>query len=348
MIVYVDENGNALSSVTSGQIATVAPTTYVATSVYVAPTSTSVYVAPTTTAAAATTTAAASSSKATSKASSATSSAASSSSSSADGPSGYGLVYSPYMDDGNCKTADQVSGDFESISGYSFVRAYGTDCNQVSTILAAAKAKGMKLFLGIYDITAVTSEIQTIISAVGSDWDMVDTISIGNEGVNNGQYTVSAVVAAISTARGLLKSTSFSGNVVTVDTFVATIANPELCEASDYAAVNCHPFFDGGVTADQAGTFVLEQMQRVSSACGGKNTWITETGWPTKGNSNNKAVPGTAEQSTAISAIRSAISKNVILFSAFNDYWKSDNSGTYGCEKYWGMFGSSKYSTTSE
>ncbi|KAL1303180.1 hypothetical protein AAFC00_006606 [Neodothiora populina] len=360
VIVYVDENGNILSSAISGQASTPTPSPYVdsapaasyaaptpsvehakvavSSSVYIAPSSSSVYVAPSSSSSvyvAPSSSAPASSSSA----------AAPSSSSSASGPSGYGITYSPYMDDGNCKTTDQVAQDFESISGYGFVRTYGTDCNQVSTILSACKSKGMKLFLGIFDITQVSSDIQTIISAVGGDWDLIDTIAVGNEGVNNGKYTVDAVVAAIGTARSLLKSTGFGGKIVTVDTFVATIANPGLCEASDYAAVNCHPFFDGNVAAEDAGPWLLEQMNRVSSACGGKNTWITETGWPTQGETNGKAVPGKSQQSSAISSMKEKVSSNIIFFTAFNDFWKSDNAGTYGAEKYWGMFGSSKFSS---
>lgn len=366
VIVYVDADGNVLSSATSGQVSTAAPSTvetpassaaestsiYVAptTSAYVAPSSSSVYVAPSSSSvyvapSSSSVSAAASSSVAATTSSSA---AASSSTSSADGPSGYGLVYSPYMDDGTCKTTEQVAGDLASISGYSFIRSYGVDCDQVATILAAVKSKDMKLMVGVYDITETTSAIQTIVSAVGDDWDYIDTIAIGNEGVNNGQYTVDAVVSAIATARSLLSATAFSGSVVTVDTFVATIANPELCENSDYAAVNCHAFFDGGVAAANAGPWVLEQMERVSAVCGGKNTWITETGWPTKGDTNGDAIPGETEQTAAIESIKSAIAANVILFSAYNDYWKTDNSGTFGAEKYWGMYGSSKYSTDSE
>ncbi|GAB7352094.1 hypothetical protein MBLNU459_g2594t1 [Dothideomycetes sp. NU459] len=328
VVVYVDEEGNALSTVSSGQAATSVASSAVATTAASSPAeATSVYVAPTTTAAA--TSAAATS---------ATSSAAASSSSSASGPSGYGLSYSPYNADGTCKTQDQVNSDFESISGYSFIRSYGTDCNQVETILTAASAKGMKLFAGIFDITQVSSSVATIISAANGDWSNIHTVSIGNEGVNDGSYTVDAVVSAIGTAKSLLSAAGYTGSVVTVDTFVAMIANPELCDASDYAAANAHPFFDGGVEAANAGPWVLEQMQRVSNACNGKNTWITETGWPTQGQTNNKAVPSSENQKAAISSIQSSLASNVVLFTAFNDMWKTNTAYTYGAEQYWGIY----------
>ncbi|KAJ9620947.1 Cell surface mannoprotein mp65 [Taxawa tesnikishii (nom. ined.)] len=351
VVVYVDESGNPLYTSYADAA------TSVATQAAVVASSPSAYSAPAASSAKATSAAApvsssapvaysasaysspAASSAAASSAAPASSSAAASSSSSSAGsvPSGYGITYSPYNADGTCKTQDQVSSDFEKISGYDMVRLYGTDCNQVSTIYTAATAKGMKLFAGVYDITQTSSSIQQIIDVANGDWSAFHTIAIGNEGVNNGQYTVEAVTSAIGTARSLLKAAGYTGPVVTVDTFVAMIANPALCQASDYAAANAHAFFDGGVTAQDAGPWLLEQMQRVSSACGGMNTWITETGWPTQGNSNNKAVPSKENQDAAISSIKENVSSNVILFTAFNDLWKSDNAGTYGCEKYWGM-----------
>ena len=258
---------------------------------------------------------------------------------SGSGHAGISITYSPYNADGTCKDQDQVNMDFEQINGYGMVRTYGTDCNQTATVLNAASAKGMKLFAGIFDINDVSGGVSDIIDATNGDWSSIHTVSVGNEGVNNGQYSVDQVVSALNSARGQLSSAGYNGNVVTVDTFVAMIANPQLCEASDYAAANCHAFFDGGVTAEEAGDFVVSQAQRVSEACGGKNTMITESGWPSQGESNDKAVPSEENQRAAISSLKGAFSDNLILFNAFNDQWKSDNSGTFGAEKFWGMYG---------
>ncbi|KAK4990827.1 Cell surface mannoprotein mp65 [Elasticomyces elasticus] len=320
----------APSSSSSSSVAPPAPSTTSSKSVAPAATST-----PATTPAAAPTTAAAPSSSAPAPSSSAAAPASSSAPS-----SGFAISYSPYNADGTCKTQDQVNSDFQKINGYSMVRIYGTDCNQASTVLNAVASKGMKLFAGVYDITKVTAELQLIIkaaNAINGGWAAIDTISIGNEGVNNGAYTVSAVVSAIGTARSTLSGTGFSGKIVTVDTFVAIIANPELCRASDYAAANCHAFFDGGVTAQGAGAFVLGQAQAVSKACGGKNTVITESGWPSQGNANGAAVPSLSNQKDAINSLKSHFSSNMVLFTAFNDMWKKNNAGTFGAEQYWGI-----------
>jgi exo-beta-1,3-glucanase (GH17 family) len=252
--------------------------------------------------------------------------------------SGLGMVYSPYNDDGTCKDTAAVNADFEKLDGYSLFRTYGTDCNQTANVLSAAKAKNAKIFAGVFNIADVENEIKLITEAAQNDWSSVDTISIGNELVNQGT-PADKVVAAIGTARGLLKAAGYTGNVVTVDTFVAMIANPSICEASDYAAANCHAFFDGGRTAEQAGQFVLDQSKRVADACGGKRVVITESGWPWQGSSNGAAVPSVENQKAAISSLKSSFTKDLILFTAFDDMWKKDSADTHGCEKYYGILG---------
>lgn len=270
-------------------------------------------------------------------------SSASSSSSSTES-SGFGLSYSPYNADGTCKTQSQVTTDFTSINGHSLVRIYGTDCNQVATVLTAAKAKGMKLFAGIFDLGSLSSEIATIVSAANGDWSSFDTISIGNELVNSGTASAATVVAAIGTARTLLKAAGYTGKVVTVDTLVAARANPSICDASDYCAVNCHPFFDGNYVAADSGKFLTEQIPTLSAVLSNKNQEIviTETGWPWKGETNGVAVPSLENQSAALSSIKTSFSSSpdaIILFTAFNDLWKSNTAAQFDAEQYWGMGG---------
>jgi len=218
---------------------------------------------------------------------------------------------------------------------------YGVDCNQLNTIGSAAQAKGMKLFAGVYDITQTASEIAEIIAFAAGNWDSFHTISIGNELVNNGGASVSEVVAAIGVARGLLSAAGYTGKVVTVDTWNAISENPALCQASDYAAANAHAFFDSDVTSTNAGPYVLGCAQSVSQACGGMDTMITESGWPSQGSANGMAVPSEADQAAAISSLKSTFSSNLILFNAYNDLWKTNNAGTFGAEQYWGIYGTS-------
>ena len=183
------------------------------------------------------------------------------------GTSGWGFAYAPFKADGSCKSADDIKNDFTHLDAeYSLVRIYGTSCNQVANVLVAAQKYNLKIFAGIFDINQVEQEAATIIAAAKKDWSRFETISIGNELVNSAPddqkpAMVEKVIGAVDRARSILKSAGYKGKIVTVDTLVASRAYPALCTASDYCAVNCHPFFDGGVTADAAGMIRNYQMQ---------------------------------------------------------------------------------------
>lgn len=291
-------------------------------------------VAVTTTTAAAVTT----SSESTAASTSAASTSSSSSSSESVGSGGaLGITYSPYTSSGGCKTAAEVASDIAKLSGFSIIRLYAVDCDQVANVYAA-KASGQKLFLGVYDMSSIEASIEAMNSAIGGDWSDVVTVSIGNELVNSGEATVSEIGSYVSTGRSALKAVGYTGPVVSVDTFIAVIENPGLCSYSDYMAVNAHAYFDGTVTSGQAGTWAVEQIQRVWEACSGdKSVTIVESGWPWKGDTNGVAVASTSDQDAAISALKSSIANDVYLFNAFNDLWKSP--GEYNCEQYWGIYG---------
>ncbi|KZL87664.1 cell wall glucanase, partial [Colletotrichum incanum] len=281
----------------------------------------------------------------------ASTSASTSSSSSSPSPSAsftsnttlHGIAYAPYTATGQCKTAEQIDADFAELKGkYSVVRTYGTDCNQIANALPAAKKAGVKLFLGIFDVSSIPAQVATIVSAVNSDWSLIDTISVGNELVNNGKATAQQMVTAVGQTRQLLRAAGYTGPVVTVDTFVAVLANPSLCDVSDYCAMNIHPFFDSNTAAKDAGSFITRMVGEVQAKLSNRNKRIvcTETGWPWKGNANGAAVPGLEEQQLAVDSIKKAYASHpsdVILFSAFNDLWKHAEAATFNAEQYWGI-----------
>lgn len=248
-----------------------------------------------------------------------------------------GITYSPYNADGTCKSASDVKTEVSALSSYEIIRLYGVDCNQVENVLAALTSD-QKLFAGIYFVNDIANGISTLASAVKNHggWDRVHTVSIGNELVNNGEATPAQIKSYVDQGRSALTAAGYTGPVVSVDTFIAVINNPALCDHSDYLAVNAHAFFDGYVTAQQAGDWVLLQIQRVATACPGKSVFITETGWPTKGDSNGVAVPSTSNQKSALASISDKCGNDAIFFNAYNDYWKAD--GAYNAEKYWGVY----------
>mmetsp|Transcript_8707 Transcript_8707/g.10882 ORF Transcript_8707/g.10882 Transcript_8707/m.10882 type:complete len:443 (+) Transcript_8707:73-1401(+) len=254
-----------------------------------------------------------------------------------------GITYSPYTKSGSCKTASEVKSDIAKLSSFSLIRLYSTDCNGIENILASMTSS-QELFLGIYEIdtNTITSGLQTIKSAVEATsrgWSAVHTISIGNERVNDGKSSVSDLATAIKTARSWLSANAsdYTGYVVTVDTLVATVNNPGLCKISDYLAVNAHPYWDGGVVPSNSGSWLQQQISNLESACGSSNILITETGWPTQGDTYGSCVPSISNQLAAIKSIMSKFSDQVFMFTMYNDYWK--DPGPENVEQHWGIFG---------
>lgn len=250
-----------------------------------------------------------------------------------------GVSYSPYRKDGNCKTQADVNADFNRLKGkYGLIRSYGTDCGQVPIIKKAAKMIGAKVMYGVFDINQVGPETALLIKGIAGDWAHVHSVSVGNELVNSGQASTAQVQGAVAAVRKKLRAAGFKGAVVAVDTFIATKSNPVLCECSDFCAINAHAYFDPTMTAGQAGAWLQREVKAVKAALSrNMRVVVTETGWPTKGNTNGLAVPSLANQKKAIQSIRTAFKgqlADVILFSAFDDLWKSEVN-----DHYWGIDG---------
>lgn len=255
-----------------------------------------------------------------------------------------GISYSPYTTDGQCKSQDQVRHDMQVLSKFKIIRLYGVDCHGVDNTIATINSD-QKLFIGIYNIDDynINQDLTTMKKAVESSsrgWDAVDTVSIGNELVNFGKASGSDITNAIKTAKLWFKQNAplFKGSIVSVDTLVAVLGNPELCSASDYLAVNSHPFWDGGVDPSDSGSWLQKQISQLKSTCNNnKRILITESGWPTQGKSYGNCVPSKENQVKAIKSIVDSLGEDVFVFTTYNDYWK--DGGDYGVEKYWGIFG---------
>ena len=251
---------------------------------------------------------------------------------------GLGIAYDILDDQGNCKSADTVEGDFDILSsgGYSIVRIYEITCNQVQLVTAEAAKRGMTVMAGISNehlTTDLVVAIDSLIAQAGSNLGVIDTIAIGNEYVaDNG--LASDVVAALGVARAALNGI-FSGSIVTVDTIGAHEANTQLCGASDYCAANCHAYFANGVAPADAGSWVQGQANSVAAAHPGKKVVITESGWPWKNTAWGNTWATEANQAAAISSLRDAFSSNLILFQAFDTLYKPQGDGT---EWYFGIY----------
>lgn len=255
---------------------------------------------------------------------------------------GAGITYSPYTKSGLCKTSSEVSDDIQKLLAFGIIRLYSVDCSGIQNVLAAMSSN-QKLFLGIWDINNVSTDLPSMAQQVQTSsrgWSAVHTVAIGNEVVNSGRGTPAQVANAVNAAKSWFQSNApnYKGPVVCVDTLAAVMANPQaMCDIGDYLAVNCHPYFSG-VEASTSGSWLKSQVSLLLQTCGGnKQILVTESGWPSYGNTVGQAVPSIQNQMLSIKSLGQVMGSQVIMFTMYNDYWKAP--GPWNVEQHWGIFG---------
>jgi exo-beta-1,3-glucanase (GH17 family) len=268
--------------------------------------------------------------------------AASSSSSPSGGVTGggqYGMTFSPYTSSGNCMSQSEVLSNLQVIKnkGFNLVRVYSTDCNGLEYIGSACKQLGMNIIMGVYIDSTGISGAQEQVQAISkwAQWDMVELIVVGNEAVSSGYCSASDLAGFISSCKSTFQAAGYSGKVTTTEPIDIwqQYGSSTLCSPVDIVGANIHPFFNSQVTAAQAGEFVLSEFKLLEGICN-KDVVNLETGWPNAGSANGAAVPGVAEQATAIKSIAAALGSKSIFFSYANDDWKAP--GAFNVEQHWG------------
>jgi len=254
----------------------------------------------------------------------------------------WAMTYTPYTTAGECKSASEVDADIAIIAGKGFttVRLYATDCSGLVNVGAACKAHSMKLIVGVFikssGIDAAKPQVDEIVTwSQGGMWDIVSMVVIGNEAIFNGYCTSSALAEFISYSKAKLSAAGYHGPVTTTEPLnKLQEAGGDLCSVIDVVAANIQPFFNSGVDASSAGTFVASQLQLVGQVCPGKEAYNLECGWPNNGEANGAAQPGQSQQAAAIADIVDKVGDHTVIFSYDNDSWKS--GGAFNVEKYFG------------
>ncbi|KAJ5183775.1 hypothetical protein N7492_001391 [Penicillium capsulatum] len=250
-----------------------------------------------------------------------------------------GMTFSPYTDSGDCMSKDEVSKNLKIIKnkGFNLVRVYSTNCNSLEYIGEACKELGLNMIIGIFIETTVDDarpQKKDIIS--WAQWDMVKLIVVGNEAISDGKTNAGELAGFIDECKKEFKNAGYNGQVTTTEPInIWQQSSGQLCGSVDIIGANIHPFFNSDTTAEKAGEFALAEWKELKNMCNGeKDVLNLETGWPSAGNANGKAIPGISQQKTAIEGIVKSIGHKSIFFSYANDSWKK--AGVHDVEKYWG------------
>ncbi|MCJ1453513.1 hypothetical protein MMC28_003860 [Mycoblastus sanguinarius] len=222
------------------------------------------------------------------------------------------VVESDYQSD--FTTAQNVVGTsgFTSARIYTMIQA-GTTNTPTEAIQAAINTK-TSLLLGLWASAGqagISSELAALSSAISqfgtAFTDLIIGISVGSEDLYRisptGIENMSGVGASpdditnyIGQVRSAISGTAASGKPVGhVDTWTAWVnsSNDAVISASDFIGMDAYPYFQNTMTnaiTDGYSLFFAAYDATVD-AVGGKPVWVTETGWPVSGATENLAVP---------------------------------------------------------
>lgn len=250
----------------------------------------------------------------------------------------HGLCFSLYEDGqkpGDLISEDQVRRRMRIIAPYTqWIRSFScTEGNEF--IPKIAREFGLKTMVGAWlgnDHEKNQKEIQRLIELAEAGF--VDIAAVGNEVLYRKDLTEDELLEYIHQVKKAIPQIP----VGYVDAYYEFTIKPRITEACDLILANCYPFWEG--CAQEYSLLYMKQMyQQALEAAQGKKVIITETGWPSQGESLEDALPGASNAlqyflNTQKWSQEEAI--EIFYFSSFDESWKVGAEGEVGA--YWGLW----------
>ncbi|KAJ5605609.1 hypothetical protein N7510_008390 [Penicillium lagena] len=257
-----------------------------------------------------------------------------------------GFNYGSTNGDGSSRTQSQFQDLFNTAknlvgtSGFNSARLYtmiqGGTTNDPISAIPAAIASDTTLLLGLWTSGGNTDNelaaLKSAISQYGEQFTkLVVGISVGSEDLYRNSPTgelsdagpgvqPDELVDYINQVRSLIKGTGLSGAPIGhVDTWTSWVnsSNSAVNDAVDWLGFDGYPFFQNTManSIDDGLSLFNDAVAKTKSAAGGKEVWITETGWPVSGTTENQGVASIANAKQYWDQV------GCPLFGKTNTYW---------------------------
>ncbi|PRP65782.1 glycoside hydrolase family 17 protein [Nonlabens agnitus] len=250
----------------------------------------------------------------------------------------HGICFSMYEDGqepGDHITREQVERRIKILKPHvKWIRSFscieGND--YVSQI---AHEQGLKTLVGAWlsdDLEKNEQEIEALID-LGKNGH-IDIAAVGNEVLYRNDLTLQQLLDYMKRVKDALPDIP----VGYVDAYYEFVVHPELVQNSDVILTNCYPFWEGTPIEYSLG-HMNNMYHQVTSVCQGKPVIVTETGWPSRGESLKGAHPSEVNaMKYFIDTQRWSDENNidVFYFSSFDESWKKGDEGEVGA--YWGLW----------
>lgn len=251
----------------------------------------------------------------------------------------HGLCFSMYEEGqkpGDTISEEQVRRRLEIMAPYTkWVRSFS--CIEGNEFIPKiARELGMKTLVGAWlgdDAEKNEKEIEALIQLAKEGF--VDIAAVGNEVMYRKDLTEDELLSFIHKVRKEIPSHIPVGYV---DAYYEFTIKPRITEACDVILTNCYPYWEG-TNQEYALSHMKSMYHQAKSVGNGKKVIITETGWPSQGESFKDSHPS-AENAMKyfINTQLWSADENIEIFyfSSFDESWKVGPEGEVGA--HWGIW----------
>lgn len=250
----------------------------------------------------------------------------------------HGLCFSPYIegqDVGDILSANQIKRRLDIISPHTnWIRSFScTEGNEL--IPEIAHQKGLKTVVGAWisnDRNRNEKEIQALIQLAKAG--LVDIATVGNEVLHRNEISEQELIGYIKRVKEAIPNIPVSY----VDAYYQFLDKPNLVANCDVLLVNFYPFWEGA-NSDYSLAYLKNMMEVTQAVAMGKKVIIAETGWPSKGENVEEAIPSELNAMKYFITTQEWAKNNAIelfYFSSFDESWKVKQEGTVGAA--WGIW----------
>lgn len=250
----------------------------------------------------------------------------------------HGICFSAYdegQQPGDQLSEDQIRRKLTILQPHiKWIRTFScTEGNEL--IPKVARELGIKTLVGAWlgdDKEKNEGEIEGLLKLCADG--MVDVAAVGNEVLYREDLSAEELLEYIQRVKKVVTDVP----VGYVDAYYEFSAHPEISDACDVILANCYPYWEG--CALEYSLMYMKQMYFHAKEAGkGKKVIITETGWPSHGQTLGGAVPSfdnslkyfiNAQQWSEQDDIE------MFYFSSFDESWKVAAEGDVGAS--WGLW----------
>lgn len=244
-------------------------------------------------------------------------------------------LYEAHQKPGDIITEEQIRRRIEIIKPYTkWVRSFS--CIEGNELIPKiAKEYGLKTLVGAWlgnEKDKNQEEMDALIQLYNDGF--VDIASVGNEVLYREDLTEDELLENIQYVKDAIPNCS----VGYVDAYYEFVMRPKITEICDVILCNCYPFWEG-TPGEFSLNHLKDMFQQCKNVAGNKKVIISETGWPTAGETIGGSVPSLLQsEKYFIGSQLWGADENVEIFyfSTFDEAWKVGPEGEVGT--HWGIW----------